>query len=120
MDTFQRDIAKAQKELAEMDKRIGASLPQAAQAGALVLEEEAKRRAPRRTGKLQDSIKNRKGKRKKGSAEHVVYTDLFYAPFVEYGTRKMSKRPFMRPAADTKQAEIAAAMEDAVLRADGI
>ena len=46
------------------------------------VEEEAKQRAPVRTGALRGSIKHRLSPTKV-----EVYTDLFYAWFVEHGTR---------------------------------
>jgi len=48
--------------------------------------------APVDTGTLRDSIRYEDGR---------VYTDVEYAPFVEYGTVNAPAQPFMRPAADT-------------------
>ena len=52
---------------------------------------------PVQTGELQASIqKNVIEGRDKITGE--VYTDLYYAKYVEFGTSKMQARPFMRPA----------------------
>ncbi|MFW6366618.1 MAG: HK97-gp10 family putative phage morphogenesis protein [Spirochaetota bacterium] len=51
--------------------------------------------APYRTGRLRKSIK----REIKGLTSRV-YTELFYAKFVEYGTRFMRPIPFIRPAVE--------------------
>jgi len=64
----------------------------------------AKQLVPIRTGNLYRSIKLEK----KSPFEHHVVAGHptkekgkpYYAPFVEYGTRKMAPRPYMRPAAE--------------------
>jgi len=64
----------------------------------------AKQLVPVRTGNLFRSIKLEK----KSPFEHVVSAGWptkekgkpYYAPFVEYGTRRMAPRPYMRPAAE--------------------
>lgn len=117
MSSFDQDIARAKKQLADMDARIGRNLPAIAEAGAVVLLEAAKQLVPVQTGKLKASLKTRKGKRGRVSAEHLVVSDVFYAPFVEWGRRK---RPFLRPAADTRHGEITAAMTKAALDGDGL
>ena len=40
-----------------------------------------------------------------GRGQNKVKADAFYAHFVEYGTVKMTARPFMRPAVDTRTQE---------------
>ncbi len=120
MSSFDQDIARAKKQLADMDARIGRNLPEIAKAGAAVLLEGAKELAPVKTGKLKKSLKLRAGKRRPTSAEHLVVSDVFYAPFVEFGTSKRSARPFLRPAADTRHGEITAAMTKAALDGDGL
>lgn len=51
----------------------------------------ARAKAPVATGRLRDSITADKDR---------VYTDVEYAPFVEYGTATDPAQPFLRPAAD--------------------
>lgn len=118
--SFDQDIARAKKQLAALDERIGRNLPAIAEAGAVVLLDGAQEKVAVRTGKLKKSLKTRKGKRSRVSAEHLVVSDVFYAPFVEYGTSKRAARPFMRPAADTRHGEITAAMTKAAMDGDGI
>lgn len=50
--------------------------------------------APVDTGRLRQSI----GLQKRGEGHYRVGTNVEYAPYVEYGTRRMAAQPFMRPA----------------------
>lgn len=114
LDSFLNDIARATGQLDMLDLKIKAALPQAAMAGAAVLLEDAISRAPQRTGKLKASGRKRIDSTTPTSATAVVGFTAFYSKFVEYGTRKMAKRPFLRPAVDTKRGAIADAMTDKV------
>ena len=59
---------------------------------------------PVQTGRLQASIKKDVMKTRAG-ARGRIWTDLYYAKFVEFGTSRMRARPFLRPAvALTRQA----------------
>lgn len=50
--------------------------------------------APVDTGRLRQSI----GVQKIGQGHYRVGTNVQYAPFVEFGTRRTRAQPFMRPA----------------------
>lgn len=52
------------------------------------------------TGALVNSIANRM----QSLTTAIVYTNQEYAPMLEFGTRKMGKRPFFRPAAEKMRA----------------
>jgi HK97 gp10 family phage protein len=56
----------------------------------------ARNLVPVETGNLRDSITAEPGR---------VYTEVDYAPFVEYGTADHDAESFMRPAADEADAE---------------
>lgn len=62
---------------------------------AAVCEAEAKQDCPVDTGNLRGSIHTTKS-----DLEDTVGTNVEYAPYVEYGTYKMSAQPFMQPGAD--------------------
>lgn len=115
--TFNKDIDKAAKQLADLDKVIQRALPRAAKAGAGELKAEAIRQVPVRTGKLRDGIDDKPGtssdKTAVNSAVHIVYNRVFYAAPVEYGRYK---RPFMRPAVQAANNKMEKAMETAVTR----
>ncbi len=55
----------------------------------------ARELAPVRTGRLRDSIRISRARR----GEAIVEATAPYAGYVEYGTRYMKPRPYMRPAA---------------------
>jgi len=57
----------------------------------------------RKRGKYADTRNNRR----KGRVGRTYYIegDAYYWRFLEFGTRKMAKRPFMRPAFDNKKTE---------------
>lgn len=62
---------------------------------------DAQRLAPERTGALRRSIVTERLVRAGRESQTVrVVARVFYARFVEFGTRNMPPRPFMRPAAN--------------------
>lgn len=67
---------------------------------ALKLRNEAVRRCPVDTGRLRQSI----GLQKVGEGHYRVGTNVVYAPFVEFGTRRTRAQPFMRPAMEAVKA----------------
>lgn len=113
-------LAKALKELPDRVAKNG--LRAAVYAGAKVIRDEAKLQAPVATGTLKRAVilkqipelstKNkqtffvtvRQGKkyRKQGKKGNLSQ-DAWYWRFVEFGTVKMSARPFLRPAFDMKK-----------------
>lgn len=78
--------------------------------GAEVYEEGMRRRVPTRTGRLKKSITKETTKK----SPVMVTVDVgpgkggFYGLFLEFGTRKMAARPFMRPAFDEDKEEVVA------------
>lgn len=65
------------------------------QKAALKVEAEAKKLCPVDTGRLRASITTQR----LGPLTYGVGTGVEYAPYVEFGTRKMAAQPFLRPAA---------------------
>jgi len=64
---------------------------------AFKVERRAKELAPVDTGRLRASITHEIGADSQGLVA-TVGTNVVYAPFLEYGTSRMSARPFLRPA----------------------
>ena len=54
---------------------------------------DAVEKAPKRTGRLKSKISTELGR-----LSGAIIADVFYAPYVEYGTRKAQAKPFMHPA----------------------
>lgn len=118
-------LAEALKALpAEIASKNGGPLKTALRAAAKVIQEDAKTRAPVQSGVLRDAIsvmrdphpgevteryvvkptKARKVQKiirtKKGN---IGSTSAFYWHFLEFGTRNISARPFMRPAFEAQK-----------------
>ena len=74
------------------------------------IEELARYLAPERTGDLKDSIHSNVN-----GLQGRVYTELRYAPYVEFGTWKDPVQPFLYPAADAYEDEYPAIMAKKVL-----
>ena len=125
--------------LADLEKRLrGLSdklaknvLRGAVRAGAVVIQKEAKAKVPiasgpylhgrkgiktwYQPGTLKKGIKIRSAPRGKAKGiEYWVYVskNLFWWKFIEFGTSKKGKRPFMRPAFDTKKEAATTAIRD--------
>lgn len=135
-------LKELQAALKELPQRIARNvLRGAVGAGAAVIRNEAKARAPVSIGdggvghpppgtlrraiyqkqirELSSAVKQtfyvgvRKGKqyRKQGKKGNLSQ-DAYYAKFVEFGTAKMAARPFMRPAFEAKKGEAVQAIKD--------
>lgn len=83
--------------------------PQVLAAGK-ILRDEAKRRAPVRTGYLRSNITAAKAGR---NAADVI-SAAPYAAYVEYGTSKMAPRAHLRPAIDATMDDMVAAIVEGV------
>lgn len=102
-------------------------LNKATRAGANVVRDEARKRAPKRTGKLKRNIVTLSQKArgnnaavsgvhirgrnpKSGNSDNSMKADnpnnSYYWRFIEMGTSKMAAKPFIRPAFETKQQQI--------------
>ena len=122
------DLRELTKELQLLSKAENRRvLNKATRAAASAVAGEAKKRAPRKTGKLKKnivtlSVKARnpneaasgvhiRGRNPRtGNSDNTMKADnpnnSFYWRFLENGTSKMSAKPFIRPAYDAKQQEI--------------
>lgn len=64
---------------------------------ALRVQRRAKQIAPVDTGRLRSSVEYEVGRDSRGLVARIG-TDVTYAVYLEFGTRRMSPRPFLRPA----------------------
>lgn len=83
----------------------GEKLAQATLAGALIVEGRAKEKALVRTGTLRRSITSQLAESSRERAVVKIGTNVEYAPFLEWGTRYMAARPYLRPALDESKDE---------------
>jgi len=118
------------KGLQELEPAIAKKILRTAmrQAATPILEE-AKRRVPILTGQLRKSLKIRAIKRNnKGRIGVVISTEkgffkgeTFYGAFLEFGTKKMPAKPFIRPAFEANKARAVRIVELALkLGLDGV
>lgn len=135
-------LKELQVALKELPQRIAKNvLRGAVGAGAAVIRNEARARAPVSTGdvraghpppgtlkraiyqkqirELSSAVKQtfyvgvRKGKQYRNQGKKGnLSQDAYYAKFVEFGTAKMAARPFMRPAFEAKKGEAVQAIKD--------
>ena len=117
----------ARKLAALSDAVQGQVLEAALRSGALLVQNDAKRLVPYRTGTLRRSIHTETETQGPGKAEAAVGTDVVYAARVEFGFEGQDKlgrsyhqpaRPYLRPALDQNMdaaaQEIAAALREAI------
>lgn len=103
-------VGRLDRQLRALEPAIGKKATRKAlRAAAKVVQKEAQRVAPKKTGALARSIKVRARKarrrRDKGTLAYKATVgkgwfkgDTFYAAFLEFGTKKMRFHPFLRPA----------------------
>lgn len=90
----------------------------AIRAGSNIVRDEARRLAPIDTGNLKKSIATIRRKGDKNTVQFSVTPsrggkhDGWYAHFLEFGTSKMSAKPFLRPAFESKQDEVLQATKE--------
>lgn len=128
------ELAKALKALPpEIAGKNGGPLRRAIGRAAVVIRDDARRRAPVDTGNLRDNIiavrkrkspqgtegyfvevrrkrrkyANTRANRRKGRVGKTYENlgEVYYGMFVELGTAKMPAQPFLRPAFESKKAE---------------
>ncbi len=114
--------------LREMEPKAARKVTrQGLRAGANLVKREAQALAPVASGATRKSIKARAGKRRKNvysinafaGGERFFHGDTFYAGFVEYGFQhrgggRVEEQPFIRPAYDNNEEQIAREIEDAL------
>lgn len=81
----------------EVDAQTNALI---ALAGGFVIEAEAKKRCPVDTGYLRNSIHTEVGDASRTEATAITGTNTEYATHVEFGTKKMAARSYLRAAFD--------------------
>lgn len=72
------------------------------------VEARAKDIVPVDTGNLKNSIQTAM----ESDLTAIVGTHVEYAPYVEYGTRKMAARPYLGPAAEAVRPSLESAMKE--------
>lgn len=105
-----KGFAELESALKALPDRVAKKIAQQSmRKGAVVIQRDAKSRVARLTGNLRANIVVRL--RRRQSTAPVTYsigwtTKAFYGSFLEFGTRFMRARPFLRPAADESFGEV--------------
>lgn len=93
----------------EVSKDIRAAVEKGLTAAALLVEGDAKLRAPVDTGNLRSSINHQVD-----GDRATVGTNVEYAPHVEYGTSRQSAQPYLEPALRDNKDKISKIIRDAI------
>lgn len=89
-----------------------AAIRKGTRAGAKIVQARAKQSAPIRTGTLRQSIKVRALPRSRKWTGTMARAQVFYGAFLEYGTKHIKARHYMRQATDdTKQQAMTVALD---------
>ncbi len=104
---------KLDMKLKYIQRGLEEALETIASIGALPVLTEAQILAPVRTGNLRRSITWETTVRTPTRAVVSVGPHVDYAVYLEFGTRRMAPRPFLRPAFETKQQEALEGMKKA-------
>ncbi|WP_175663059.1 HK97-gp10 family putative phage morphogenesis protein [Burkholderia ambifaria] len=123
-------LADLQADFAKLSKSNSTkTLRRATRAGANVIRDEARVRAPKRKGKLRRNIQSTvlrqkdapglatAGVRVRTKGKGDSPTNAFYWRFVELGTQYMRAQPFVRPAFDTSIGRAEGAIRTEIARA---
>jgi HK97 gp10 family phage protein len=110
--TGDRELAAAFSRLGQAVQ--GRMLIGALEAGALLVVNDAKRRAAVDTGNLRRSLHVGDQQASGTDASVKVGTDVEYAPYVEFGTSRMAAQPYLRPALESQEGEVRAEVADAL------
>jgi HK97 gp10 family phage protein len=89
-------LQEVRSQLLSLERRAVIAADGALEMAAGEIVSRAQSYAPERTGELRRSIEKRSISRRR----KAVVVGAWYAPFVEFGRRGMSPRPFLRPAID--------------------
>jgi HK97 gp10 family phage protein len=110
-------LSDLQEKLRQLGPRLSRNgLRSAVNAGAQVIRREVKARAPSDTGTMQRAIYVKQIREKSSDVQQTFFVgvrsgkrfqkkglDAYYWRYVEFGTRKMAARPFIRPAFEAKK-----------------
>ena len=105
LDRIAAGLAAAPHELRVVANRV-------VDEGMAKIEERAEEIVPVRTGYLRSTIY----RKKTGFLGWEVGALAFYAGFVEFGTRYMRARPYLRPAVTEKMPEVREELKDALIK----
>lgn len=105
------ELSKLTADLSKAGPSVGAQAALAVRKAAHDVEAEAKRLVPVDTGATRNSIgTDFTGDGRNGTMTATIGPTTNYAPYLEFGTRRMAPRAFMGPALDRVGPEFSAAI----------
>lgn len=115
MDVDTSELRQLAADLGAAGPRVGAKVAKAVRASAERVKKAAATAAPRRTGRMADSIGyDLYGDGRSKGLTAVVGPALHYGRFVEHGTVRMAAAPFMAPAFADEEPRLVEALADSV------
>lgn len=108
------------KRIEEMGRKGAIVENKALKEAGQVLAKAMKSEAPRRTGRLAESIEVSGVRTKKGNKRVEVGPTVFYARFNEMGTSKMGANPFMARSFNSNKAKLQALMKAEIRKGLGL
>jgi len=110
-----RGTEELKRNLEKLGDRVGDALEGATRAGALIVQNDAKDRAPYKTGNLMRSIHMETTKKTNTIVVVEVGSDLIYAAPQEFGTSTgVPAHPYLRPAIDENADEVKKEIKEAL------
>lgn len=124
-----KGLKELERKFKQLDKALQErTMENAVLSGALLVMNAAIQKCPRKSGNLVRSIHIGGhanladttgsdiglGERGKEYLELLVGTDVAYAPYVEFGTKKQTAKPYLRPAFDEQQNKAKQEIQDAL------
>ena len=98
----------------EVVEEYNTAIEQAMKEAVLIVEADAKRKAPVDTGRLRGSITNEVRKIAGAVLEGRVGTNVDYAKYVELGTSRQDPQPYLRPALRNNFNDIVSIIQEAI------
>jgi len=105
-----RGWKELKRNIDQFEKEADRNMITALKAAGLIIQNDAKKRAPYLTGNLKRSIHTEEVSKN----EVRVGTNVEYAIHQEYGTKKMAARPYLRPALDENRDKILAKFKQVI------
>lgn len=104
-DDVDKQAAELRKAFESYATKITTAMGVGVEAACLFVEGEAKKKTPIDTGLLRNSITHATTEQG-DKAIGYVGTNVEYAPFQEFGTKKMKPQPFLTPAVNENRTKI--------------
>lgn len=104
------------RKLADIEPTLRPALEREVKVAAVNIQNGARQRVPVRTGRLRNSVTH---EITDDGLNAAIGSNVEYAPFVEFGTRRMRARPYLFPAFEEERPKYLARLKRALSKAAG-